>query len=64
MKVLYGSNSWMTHLTNADFDDNGVKANIDVEYIEDAGHHIYADQHQQFNSVVNNFLSSHDSQSK
>ena len=64
MKVLYGSNTWMTHLTNEHFADHGVQATLDVEYIEDAGHHIYADQHQQFNSVVNQFLSTNDPQTK
>jgi len=56
MKVLYGSNSWMTHLTKEDFATEGCEANVDVEYIEDAGHHIYADQYTQFNNVVNNYL--------
>jgi len=60
MKVLYGSNSWMTHLHNEDFLKAGVKANVDVEYIEGAGHHIYADQHQEFNQVLNSFLLTQD----
>jgi len=60
MKVLYGSNSWMTHLTNDDFAAVGVKTDVDVEYIDKAGHHIYADQYQQFNLSLNNFLQSID----
>ena len=60
MKVLYGSNSWMTHLTNEDFAAVGVKTDVDVEYIDKAGHHIYADQYQQFNLSLNNFLQSID----
>ena len=49
MKVLYGSNSWMTHLKENDFIENGVEAAVDVDYIEEAGHHIYADQYNSFN---------------
>ena len=60
MKVLYGSNSWMTHLTQGDFSNAGVAASVDVEYIDNAGHHIYADQHQQFNHVINDFLKEND----
>ena len=60
MKVLYGSNSWMTHLTNEDFAAVGVKTDVDVDYIDKAGHHIYADQYQQFNLSINNFLQSID----
>merc|ERR1719195_2129435 len=36
MKVLYGSNSWMTHLTQGDFSNAGVAASVDVEYIDNA----------------------------
>jgi len=60
MKVLYGSKSWMTHLQENDFIENGVKSAVSVEYIEDAGHHIYADQYQSFNEAVNSCLSKHD----
>ena len=60
MKVLYGSKSWMTHLTKEDFTDQNCEANVDVEYIQEAGHHIYADQYKQFNYVLNKFLKSED----
>ena len=60
MKVLYGSNSWMTHLKEANFTEAGVEATVSVEYIEDAGHHIYADQYSSFNETVNKCLLKHD----
>ena len=50
----------MTHLQENDFIENGVKSAVSVEYIEDAGHHIYADQYQSFNEAVNSCLSKHD----
>jgi len=60
MKVLYGSKSWMTHLQANDFIENGVEAAVTVDYIEDAGHHIYADQYHSFNETVNQCLKIYD----
>jgi hypothetical protein len=60
MKVLYGSNSWMTHLKENDFIEAGVEAAVGVEYIEDAGHHIYADQYKRFNEAVYMSLTKYD----
>ena len=36
----------MTQLQKTDFEEKGVTANVEVDYIEDAGHHIYADQYE------------------
>jgi len=60
LRVLYGSKTWMTHLQKSDFDEKGVTANVEVDYIEDAGHHIYADQYESFNTKVNQILSEKD----
>ena len=60
MKVLYGSKSWMTHLQVNDFIENGVEAAVTVDYIEEAGHHIYADQYHNFNDAVNQCLKTFD----
>ena len=60
MKVLYGSQSFITHLTEEDFVSAGVKANIKVDFIDNAGHHIYSDQYEHFNNTVNNFCSQAD----
>ena len=60
MKVLYGSQSFITHLNEEDFKSGGVKANIKVQFIDNAGHHIYSDQYKHFNETVNHFCSQAD----
>ena len=54
ISALYGSKSWMAKL----FDFNLLNfirevGYIDIQVIEDAGHHIYADQVDDFNESVN-----------
>ena len=49
----------MTHLEEADFTDIGVEASVDVEYIEDSGHHVYADQYEKFNEALIKCLVKH-----
>jgi len=63
VQVFYGANTWMTHLEESDFIDAGMEATVDVEYFEDAGHHVYADQYNLFNQALDNCLSSHDNKS-
>ena len=50
----------MTHMKENDFIEAGVEAAVGVEYIEDAGHHIYADQYNRFNEAVNMSLTKYD----
>ena len=50
----------MTHLSAADFREAGVRGPVEVRYIEGAGHHIYSDQAEEFNMVLNKLLESHD----
>merc|ERR1712106_220940 len=59
MQVFYGANTWMAHLEEADFIDIGVEASVDVEYIEDSGHHVYADQYEKFNEALIKCLVKH-----
>ena len=52
--ILYGSESWMAKL----FDFNSlysIRENgyLDVQTIENAGHHIFADKADEFNEAVN-----------
>ena len=60
LQVLYGSNSWMTHLSAADFREAGLAGPVEVKYIEGAGHHIYSDQAEEFNTILNKLLESQD----
>jgi hypothetical protein len=59
MKVFYGSNSWANHLEEKDFIEACVEAAVDVEYIEDSGHHVYADQYKALNEALNSCLMKH-----
>ena len=50
----------MTHLGEEDFRKAGVEGEVEVRYIEGAGHHIYSDQAEEFNNTVNSLLLSQD----
>ena len=50
----------MTHLSAEDFREAGVRGPVEGRYIEGAGHHIYSDQAEEFNTVLNKLLESHD----
>ena len=50
----------MTHLSAADFREAGVAGPVEVRYIEGAGHHIYSDQAEEFNTILNKLLESQD----
>ena len=54
VSVIYGEDSWVTKLTVQDLETAGVRRleRMSVVSIADARHHVYADQHQQFNSVL------------
>lgn len=56
LHVMYGAQSWMSQVTEEDFREAGVTGDVTVQYIQEAGHHIYADQHQTFNEAVNTFI--------
>ena len=58
--MFYGARTWMTHLAEVDFTEHGVEAAVSVEYIPDSGHHVYADQYEQFNEALNKFLVDND----
>ena len=60
LNVLYGSNSWMTHLVEEDFRQAGVAGEVEVKYIQGAGHHIYSDQAEEFNNSLSKLLQSQD----
>ena len=64
MQVFYGANTWMTHLEEVDFIANGVEGTVDVEYIENSGHHVFADEYAKFNEALNNCQLRHENKSK
>ena len=47
-------------MASEDFREAGVKGPVEVRYIEGAGHHIYADQAEEFNLILNKLLESQD----
>ncbi|KFB39364.1 AGAP000784-PA-like protein [Anopheles sinensis] len=52
--VLYGSKSWLLHTNPPDtLKQLGEKSNIRVRIIDGSGHHIYADDAESFNQMVN-----------
>lgn len=65
--VIAGSNSWMNFTT---FQDDRTPEQIaaarptgsfvDVHYVDDAGHHVHAQQPEQFNRIVNSVFKSVD----
>ena len=50
----------MTPLSGADFREAGVRGPVEVRYIEGAGHHIYSDQAEEVNRILNKLLESQD----
>ena len=50
----------MTHLTEEDLREAGVKGPVEGRYIEGAGHHIYSDQAEEFNNSLSKLLQSQD----
>ncbi|KAL3288218.1 hypothetical protein HHI36_002668 [Cryptolaemus montrouzieri] len=51
--MMYGSNTWMHNLAEK-VKEIRPDCSVDVQIIENAGHHIYADQYDQFNEVIVN----------
>ncbi|XP_023335546.1 1-acylglycerol-3-phosphate O-acyltransferase ABHD5 [Eurytemora carolleeae] len=55
LTVMFGANSWITSIPQEEFQESSVE-NVEVHLISNAGHHIYADQHEQFNQILRNTL--------
>eukprot|EP00088_Acartia_fossae_P027566 TRINITY_DN28302_c0_g1_i1.p1 TRINITY_DN28302_c0_g1~~TRINITY_DN28302_c0_g1_i1.p1 ORF type:complete len:400 (+),score=78.35 TRINITY_DN28302_c0_g1_i1:34-1233(+) len=56
MTILYGSNSWVTAISEEQFEEKGASENLSVYLVENAGHHVYADQAGDFNRIVSNVI--------
>lgn len=53
MTILYGSRSWVDHTSGDIIREKRSKSYVNVEVISGAGHHVYADKSEEFNSYVN-----------
>ena len=50
---IYGADSWIYQVTYDDLSENvGNDHAINIITIEDARHHVYADQYEEFNSII------------
>jgi len=70
LTVLFGSNSWITTIAQDSFKDSEVEQldglaglfeehgveNVSVHVVEEAGHHVYADQPQAFHHILQGAL--------
>ncbi|KAK3584561.1 hypothetical protein CHS0354_030567 [Potamilus streckersoni] len=61
MTLIYGSRSWITHDTGDHVRLVRNDSYVDVQVIRGAGHHVYADEPQAFNTLVQNILDNIDS---
>lgn len=54
MTMIHGSESWIDYSTSYEtkYMRSGTGSYVDVEIIPEAGHHVYADQPDAFNLVV------------
>ena len=50
--VVYGSRSWMDHTSGYSVKYLRPDAYVDIQVIKGAGHHVYADQPDAFNNIV------------
>ena len=56
MSLIYGENSWMFKLSEAEIHELRPNSYVKVHEIPKAGHHIHADQPESFNDTVNSIL--------
>ncbi|GFU49176.1 hypothetical protein NPIL_261611 [Nephila pilipes] len=50
---VYGSRSWVNRQPGLQIKYSRLNSFVDVQVIEGAGHHVYADKPQEFNSLIN-----------
>ena len=50
---IYGADSWIYQVTHDDLSENiGADHGMKINTIQDARHHVYADQYEEFNSII------------
>jgi abhydrolase domain-containing protein 4 len=52
LTLVYGSKSWVDHSSGNIIKNARPKSYVNVHVIHNAGHHVYADQPQEFNSII------------
>ncbi|CAL8096900.1 unnamed protein product [Orchesella dallaii] len=52
MTLIYGSRSWVDHCPGAMIQQMRPNSYVDVQIIQGAGHHVYADKRERFNEIV------------
>ena len=51
--IIYGEDSWISpKLTDTDLETEGCSTNISIVTIQEATHHVYADQFEKFNEIL------------
>ena len=50
--MIYGSRSWIDHSTGKETQERRSGCYVDVQVITGAGHHVYVDQPNKFNELV------------
>lgn len=61
ISFIYGVRSWMDSSTGKRISEARPSSYVDINYIKRAGHHVHAEQPEEFNRVVNDICSTVDS---
>uniref|UniRef100_A0A914Q397 Uncharacterized protein n=1 Tax=Panagrolaimus davidi TaxID=227884 RepID=A0A914Q397_9BILA len=54
ISFLFGSRSWVSSSSGYKVQEERPQSYVDVNIISNAGHHVYADNQEEFNSVIRN----------
>ena len=57
MTFIYGADSWMDSSSGETAQEKRPSSYVEVHKVQDAGHHVYVDQLEAFNSLVNGVCS-------
>lgn len=61
ISFIYGVRSWMDSSTGKRISEARPSSYVDINYIKRAGHHVHAEQPEEFNRVLNHICSTVDS---
>ena len=60
MTMIHGAESWIDDSSSYETQDLRSGSYVDIKVIPEAGHHVYADQPDAFNKVVNKICKKED----